>query len=600
MPVVDKRKVLRVNCPGYGTESFFSAGCADALDNYEVIIVNPISILHLFDKDPELLTQIAAAQSEGMTSHVAKSDKLLQSVVPDVELRTQQLASFLARGGLLVYFLTPPFLVQGPSLTLDNYYWLDVLAPENSGDKNKRNMSSASRGKVIQPTPEGESSPFAAYFRQPGLEWTTLVRAENLAAGYTILATAGPNKCIAAELVAGDSGGRVIFLPAPYETEFDNRLMECVHIWMSSKTGEPAPVSSAPSYDGPPMTTGEMSMPDISSAAPTAKSALDEAPSSPPDMEVFGKDEYKPEPVKEERPNTGEFGIDQPAPQVVAEEKQEEPKKEEPKPERKKEPESKSKPEPKPEPERKPEPVREPEPAAPVMQESGTPPAKELMEKMEEISKTPPPEWCVEYSFSDLDNLREELLELNEQVRLTQVKITEVESRITNMEWLKNALLSADGRELHDACSRVFEHLGWTCNPSATNTDELLLRDGEWTAGIAKIVRTTSQVKRSDLAQLAESIITYWGEHETEPKGILVASTWANRPPTERNEPDYTDALADFAQKKSLCLMTTMQLLCIYRDLESGRISSSDLKESILATSGRLPGFVLEQDYAIA
>jgi hypothetical protein len=319
-------------------------------------------------------------------------------------------------------------------------------------------------------------------------------------------------------------------------------------------------------------------------------------------MEVFGKDEYKPEPVKEERTSTGEFGIDQPAPQVVAEEMKEEPKKEELKPERKKEPESKSKPEPKPEPERKPEPepVREPEPVAPLMQESGTPPAKELMEKMEEISKTPPPEWCVEYSFSDLDNLREELLELNEQVRLTQVKITEVESRITNMEWLKNALLSAEDRELHDACSRVFEHLGWNCHKSTTNNDELLLSDGQWTAGIAKIVRTTSQVKRSDLAQLAESIITYWGEHETEPKGILVASTWANRPPTERNEPDYTDALADFAQKKSLCLMTTMQLLCIYRDLESGRISSTDLKESILATSGRLPGFVLEQDYAIA
>ena len=56
--------------------------------------------------------------------------------------------------------------------------------------------------------------------------------------------------------------------------------------------------------------------------------------------------------------------------------------------------------------------------------------------------------------------------------------------------------------------------------------------------------------------------------------------------------------LADFAQKKNLCLMTTMQLLCIYRDLESGRLSSADLLDNILSTTGRLPGFALEEEYA--
>src|SRR5438094_5863231 len=106
--------------------------------------------------------------------------------------------------------------------------------------------------------------------------------------------------------------------------------------------------------------------------------------------------------------------------------------------------------------------------------------------------------------------MREELMELKEQVRLTQMKISEVESRITTMERLKNALLSAEGKELRDACARVFEHLGWHCAPSESNTEELLLGDTECATGIAKIVRTTSQVRRSDLAQLAESIITYW------------------------------------------------------------------------------------------
>ena len=86
------------------------------------------------------------------------------------------------------------------------------------------------------------------------------------------------------------------------------------------------------------------------------------------------------------------------------------------------------------EPEPTPEPVAEtpaPPPEEPPAERptERTPPpptptkAKDLMDKMQEVSKAPVPEWCREYSFSDLDQLREQLFELNEQVRLTQMKI---------------------------------------------------------------------------------------------------------------------------------------------------------------------------------
>ena len=82
--------------------------------------------------------------------------------------------------------------------------------------------------------------------------------------------------------------------------------------------------------------------------------------------------------------------------------------------------------------------------------------------------------------------------------------------------------------------------------------------------------------------------------HEVEPKGVLVSCTWANRPPSERNEPDYTEALAEFAQKKNLALMTTMQLLCMYRDVEMGKANGDEIRKRIIETNGRLPGFSLE------
>jgi len=159
-------------------------------------------------------------------------------------------------------------------------------------------------------------------------------------------------------------------------------------------------------------------------------------------------------------------------------------------------------------------------------------------------------------------------------------------------------LLAADGDELNQACSKVFEQLGWKVKPSPGTKGEFWLMDGDSTAAIIRIVRTASKPKSADVAQLAESIIAYWGEHEEEPKGVLLASTYANRPPAERTEEDYSDGIAEFAQKKNLCLMTCVQLLSIYRDAEGGAEAGKELREKILATSGRLPGFSLESRMA--
>jgi len=572
MSGVEKERILRINCPGFGVQSYLSAGCAQPLTDYEVLIVNPISVLHLFDKDPDLLKQIEAAQQDGMTSYMAKSDKLISSVYPDLDARKEELAMFLSKGGLLIYFLCPPFIVQGPAELMDNYSWLDILAPDNSQNKAARHMSSASRGKNIELAAEQKDGPFAHYFRQPGVEWTTIIRAEKLAEGYEVLASAGPSKCVAGQLSAGDSGGRVVFLPAPYQAELDRGLIEAINAWASNKsagapTARSAPPPEAPRPQPQPQPQTEPDMPPPEPKPVAEKPAPESAP--PPEREP--EKAAAPEPARE-------------APEKPPEEAKPEPAARE------------AKPEPKPEPRKDPP----PEPVKAEAETPKAPQAKDLMDKMEEIAKPSVPEWCLEYSFSDLDQLREQLLELNEQVRLTQVKIGEVEGRIETMEWLKNALLSLEGEDLMRACTKVFGTLGWQVKPSSGNSTEMWLADGDYTAAIARVVRTTTQVKRSDLAQLCESVITYWGEHETVPKGVLVASTWANGAPTERTDEDYTDALAEFAEKKNLCLMTTSQLLCIFRDVEGGYMSVDDLKETILATSGRLQGFVLEPGLATA
>lgn len=204
------------------------------------------------------------------------------------------------------------------------------------------------------------------------------------------------------------------------------------------------------------------------------------------------------------------------------------------------------------------------------------------------------PDWCTQYSFPGLNELKSERSDLNEQIRQIQSRISTIESRISLLDGIKNALLSADGDHLVAACQRSFAKIGWTPTISPSNSNELWLAVGEKADVLAHVVKSTAQAKRTDLALLGESVINYWGEHESEPKGLLVACTWSNRPPTERTEPDFTDALSEFAKKKNLCLMTTMQLLCIFKDIELGAVTAEDVRRKIMDTSGILAGFSLD------
>jgi len=222
------------------------------------------------------------------------------------------------------------------------------------------------------------------------------------------------------------------------------------------------------------------------------------------------------------------------------------------------------------------------------------PEAKDLIKKMEEMTKTVAPDWCLAFSFPDLEELKQERDALAETIRQTQGKITAIDNKIGVLDSLKNALLGAEGEELKAACSRVFKRIGWVARQSDSERNELLLVGHDKAEVIARIVRSTGQAPRVDIASLAQSVLTFWGETEIEPKGLLVAATWINHPPKERSESDFTDAMADFAQKKSLCLMTTIQLLCMYRDLELGKVGSEEIRRKLIDTNGRLIGFNLE------
>ncbi|MFA7336553.1 MAG: hypothetical protein WC028_07180 [Candidatus Obscuribacterales bacterium] len=233
MKSIEREKVLRLNCPGFGEESHLNLGRAKSLDNYQVIIANPVSLLHLFDKGPEPTRRINQLLEEGVNQLNVPDDSLIQELINESDARLEELIPFLSQGGLLIYFLCRPFVLAGPSISVDNYDWLSVYAPASKSPDGtgSRQMSALSHGRVIETTDEGNTSEVFEYLDQSGIEWNTIIRTDFLSSNYSVLATAAQKKCISAQFWAGDNGGKVIFLPAPYSPDFDRVLMVCVNKW---------------------------------------------------------------------------------------------------------------------------------------------------------------------------------------------------------------------------------------------------------------------------------------------------------------------------------------------------------------------------------
>ncbi|MEZ4490423.1 MAG: FHA domain-containing protein [Cyanobacteriota/Melainabacteria group bacterium] len=203
------------------------------------------------------------------------------------------------------------------------------------------------------------------------------------------------------------------------------------------------------------------------------------------------------------------------------------------------------------------------------------------------------PDWCKRYFSDELKSLNEELDELNEKIRNTQERIKEIEGQTALTKGLRNTLLTHRGDELIDACKKVLSLVGWKVTQSDEDKHELLLEGEDDRVAIARIIWTEENAERSHLGKLSISQTTYWCEKAIEPKCLLIVAKITE---DEASEPaDSTDTeVVNYAVKKNICLLSTLQLLAIYRDISLKDGSADDVKKEVLESKGWLDGYKIE------
>ncbi len=203
------------------------------------------------------------------------------------------------------------------------------------------------------------------------------------------------------------------------------------------------------------------------------------------------------------------------------------------------------------------------------------------------------PDWCKRYFADELKGLNKELDELNEQIRKPQDKIKDVESQASLTKGIRNTLLVSEGDDLIEACKKVLGLIGWKVTQSEEDKNELMLEGDGDKVTIVRIIWTNTNAERSHLGQLSISQTRYWCEKGTEPKGVLIVSKPGDKAPTslaEESDEDFTD----FASKKNVCLMSTLQLLSLYRESAHKNTKGDDLRNAVYDSKGWLKGYKLE------
>jgi hypothetical protein len=522
---VQAQAILRINCPGYGQVSGLSSGSARPLIEYKVIVVNPLSILHLFDGPSEILRQIDLVISDGVSSCKLADDELINKISAEIEIRSSELIHFLKAGGLLIYYLCRPFVLIGENKSLDNYAWLGGLVPDQPGQSTMgehtvRHMSAAAHGRNIDKTAEASNSGFGKYFDQSGLEWNTIIRTDYLSEGYTALALAGPKKCISAQLLVGDSGGQVVFLPAPYSPDFDRTLMECVDPWYSKNpTGDSATIVEGQKAPLGTDDNKEEAEAGINTETPTLQQRFTNALQA------------KVTRVKPEE-------------QIIA-----------------------------------------------PLSQAKLPARTEQEQEQEQKQKQELTNWATHYLLPGVDQLSQETEAIRGQVEELEKQIAKNEDTIYFLEAVKVPLLTGAGENLLESCKSILESFGWVSEERVANPNELILsRDGN-PAALVHIAVSNEQIERAELAQLVESLIAFWNSEGRELKGILVACNYADTPLTQRTEPDFPESVIEYAGRKNICLITTVQLLYMYRDFKLLKVQADAMRQVIFSSQGCLPGF---------
>lgn len=211
----------------------------------------------------------------------------------------------------------------------------------------------------------------------------------------------------------------------------------------------------------------------------------------------------------------------------------------------------------------------------------------ELAEKLKAPSSSAKfvlPKWSNNYVLIGEQEQRDEISKVEEELQLILKDLHEKKTLLEGLE-KKKALFAGIGHSLEAQVKEVFELLGFTTLEARPNRDDLILKYDSKIAVVEIKGVSKKSAAEKHAAQLEKWVSEFYYEHEIKPKGILVVNAYCDLPLKDRKDA-FPPQMIPFSRAREHCLITGLQLLCLYLDCKGDSEKKIKMIELIFSTNG--------------
>ena len=194
------------------------------------------------------------------------------------------------------------------------------------------------------------------------------------------------------------------------------------------------------------------------------------------------------------------------------------------------------------------------------------------------------PDWTQDFSILD-EKEQGELIRNNiSSLEKLMNKIDEEKLKLGNLVRYKG-LLCASGEQLEILVKSLLSEIGFELLEAEKNRDDIIARyNGRFIVSEIKGVSKSAAEKHS--AQLEKWASAFYEKNGVEPKAILIVNGYCDIPVFERPKDVFPKQMVDFSILKGQCLISTLQLLCLYIDIRKNFKNKHKMIEDFLNTIG--------------
>ncbi|MBZ9622920.1 hypothetical protein G9F71_008640 [Clostridium sp. FP2] len=194
------------------------------------------------------------------------------------------------------------------------------------------------------------------------------------------------------------------------------------------------------------------------------------------------------------------------------------------------------------------------------------------------------PSWSKDYMLPEELTIINNINKFKNDINKIETKISKQKEIIAALEEHK-VLFTGTGRALEVATANIFQELGFEVTEGLPGRDDLILKYNSKVA-VVEVKGVTKSAAEKHAAQLEKWVSEYYANFEIRPKGILIVNTFKDVQLKDRTEDDFPSQMIGYCKNREHCLITGMQLLCIYFMLKSYPEKKEEVIEEMFNTCG--------------